>query len=115
MGLRQTPAELVEPLEDAKQLFRARAALNADDAGQDLAAGRFYMLTADPASAIAAFQTSLKLDPQIAVQYLLGGAYAQQGNLRAARQILETIPASDPQYEKAQRLLKAIAAQEAGH
>ena len=111
MGLRQPPSEYVEPLELAKQLFRARAALNADDAEQDLAAGRFYMILADPASAVAAFQTSLKLDPQVPVQYLLGGAYAQQGDLKAAKQILEAIPAGDPQYEKAQRLLKAIAAQ----
>jgi HEAT repeat protein len=114
MGMRQPPSEYVEPMELAKQLFRARAALNADDAEQDLAAGRFYMLTADPASAVAAFQTGLKLDPQIPVQYLLGGAYAAQGNLTLAKQILEAIPASDPQYQKAQRLLQAIAAQ-AGH
>jgi len=115
MGMRQPPSEYVEPLELAKQLFRARAALNADDAEQDLAAGRFYMLTADPASAVAAFQTSLKLDPQIPVQYLLGGAYAAQGNLALAKKVLEGIPASDGQYEKAQRLLQAIAAQAAGH
>jgi tetratricopeptide (TPR) repeat protein len=114
MGMRQAPGEYAEPLERAKQLFRARAALNADDADQDVAAGRFYMLTADPASAVAAFQTSLKLDPQIPVQYLLGGAYAEQGNLGAAKKILEAIPVSDPQYEKAQRLLKAIAAQAPG-
>ncbi|MEI9971249.1 MAG: HEAT repeat domain-containing protein [Ignavibacteriota bacterium] len=112
MGLRQPPSEYVEPLELAKQLFRARAALNSDDAEQDLAAGRFYMILSDPASAIAAFQTSLKLDPQIPVQYLLGGAYAAQGNMAAAKQVLEAIPMSDSQYEKAQRLLKAIAAQE---
>ena len=110
MGLRQTPSEFAEPMELAKQLFRARAALNSDDAEQDMAAGRFYMATADPASAVAAFQTSLKLDPQVPVRYLLGGAYAQQGNLTAAKEILESIPMSDPQYEKAQRLLQAIAA-----
>ena len=115
MGMREPPGEYVEPLERAKQLFRARAALNSDDADQDAAAGRFYMLTADPASAVAAFQTGLKLDPRIPLQYLLGGAYAEQGNLRAARQILEAIPSQDPQYEKAQRLLKAIAAQGPGH
>ena len=115
MGLRQPPSDYVEPLELAKQLFRARAALNADDAEQDLAAGRFYMLLADPASAVAAFQTGLKLDPQVPVQYFLGGAYAEQGNLTAATKILESIPANDAQYDKAQRLLKAIAAQAAGH
>jgi Tfp pilus assembly protein PilF len=49
------------------------------------------------------------------VQYLLGGAYAEQGNLSAAKIVLEAIPVSDPQYEKAQRLLKAIAAQTPGN
>jgi len=115
MGFRQPPSEYVEPMELAKQLFRARATLNADDAEQDLAAGRVYLLLADPVSAIAAFQTSLKLDPQVPAQYLLGGAYAEQGNLTAAKQILEAIPISDSQYDKAQRLLKAIAAKEGGH
>ena len=115
MGMRQPPSEYVGPLELAKQLVRARAALNSDDAEQDMAAGRFYLLTADPASAVAAFQTSLKLDPKIQAQYLLGSAYAAQGNLTAAKQVLEAIPAGDPQYEKAQRLLQAIAAQAAGH
>jgi predicted CXXCH cytochrome family protein len=115
MGLRQLPGEFGEPLARAEELFRARAALNADDADQDLAAGRFYLLTADPVSAIAAFQTSLKLDPQIPVQYLLGSAYAQKGDLRTATQILEAIPAGDPQYDRARRLLQAIAAQGSGH
>ena len=115
MGFRQPPGEFVEPLEAAKQMFRARAALNADDAEQDLAAGRFYLLLADPASAVTALETSLKLDPEVPAQYLLGGAYAQQGNLTAAKRILEAIPMSDSQYDKAQRLLKAIAAQEVGH
>ena len=115
MGVRQPPPGFVEPLELAKQLFRARAALNADDAEQEMAAGRFYMATADPASAVAAFQTSLKLDPEVPVKYLLGGAYAQMGNLTAAKEVLAAIPMTDPQYEKAQRLLQAIAAQAGGH
>ncbi len=112
MGLRQTPPEFVEPLDLAKQLFRARATLNSDDAEQDMAAGRFYMLTSDFASAIKSFQTSLKLDPQIPVQYLLGGAYAQQGDLKAARAVLQAIPMGDSQYENAQKLLQRIASQE---
>jgi predicted CXXCH cytochrome family protein len=111
MGMGPPAGEYGAPLARAIEMFRARAALNADDAGQDVAAGRFYLLTADPASAVAALQTSLQLDPEIPAQYLLGGAYAQQGNLTAAKQILEAIPGSDPQYQKAQRLLQAIAAQ----
>jgi cytochrome c-type biogenesis protein CcmH/NrfG len=111
MGLRQAPPEFVAPLDLAKQLFRARATLNSDDADQDMAAGRFYMLTADLPSAIKAFQTSLKLDPEVPVQYLLGSAYAQQGDLKAAKQVLEAIPMSNSQYESAQKLLQRIAGQ----
>jgi tetratricopeptide (TPR) repeat protein len=92
-------------------LYDARAALNSDDAGQQLAAGKFYFLSADPDRAIAAFRASLKLDPAIEAQYLLAGAYAEKSDLTEARKILEAIPASDPQYEKAQRLLKVILAQ----
>jgi tetratricopeptide (TPR) repeat protein len=115
LGMRQPPSEYIEPLELAEQLFRARAALNADDAEQDMAAGRFYLLLAEPAAAVTALQTSLKLDPQIPVQYLLGGAYAAEGNLAAAKEILEAIPARDSQYQKAQRLLQKIAEQEVRH
>jgi HEAT repeat protein len=110
IGLRELPGSDGERLERAKQMFRARAALNSDDAEQDAAAGRFYLLSSDPASAVAAFQASLKVDPQIPVQYLLGGAYYEQGNLAVAKAILEAIPSGDPQYDKAQRLLKTIAA-----
>jgi hypothetical protein len=35
--------------------------------------------------------------------------------LRTARRILESIAAGDPQYERAQRLLKAIEAKEGKH
>jgi thioredoxin-like negative regulator of GroEL len=53
---------------------------------------------------------SLMQDPTTPAQYLLGGAYAQQGDLKTARAILESIPPGDGQYERAQRLLQAIAA-----
>jgi len=111
LGVRQPPAEFVEPLELAEKLVRQRAELNSDDAEQDIAAGRFYLLTADPTRAVAAFRTGLKLDPEAPVQYLLAGAYAEAGNLAAAKQILDGIPAGDPQYDKAQRLLQAIGKQ----
>jgi len=113
MGLHQLPGGDGERLELAKQLFRARAALNSDDAEQDAAAGKFYLVTEDPASAVAALRASLQLDPQIPVQYLLAGAYYEQRNFPVAKQILEAIPVGDPQYDKAQRLLKVIASQAA--
>jgi predicted Zn-dependent protease len=52
---------------------------------------------------------SLRLDPQAAVQYLLGYAYAQLGEISHAREILTAIPEADPQYPAAQNLLHGLA------
>jgi tetratricopeptide (TPR) repeat protein len=98
-------------MKSARLLYEARLSLGADDAGQQVAAGRFYLLSADPDRAITALRASLKLDPAAEAQYFLAGAYAEKNDLVEARKILETIPANDPQYEKAQRLLKVIQAQ----
>jgi predicted CXXCH cytochrome family protein len=111
LGFRELPGEDGERLKSARILYDARAALNADDARQQVAAGKFYFLSAEPDRAIAAFRASLKLDPAMEAQYLLAGAYAEKSDLTEARKILEAIPAGDPQYEKAQRLLKVILAQ----
>jgi tetratricopeptide (TPR) repeat protein len=105
MGVRQLPGEDGARLARAEQLYRARAQLNADDAGQQLAAGQFFFLTSDLDSAVAAFRASLKLDPQMPARYYLGRALAQKGELQAARQVLQAIPPNDLQYQAAQRLL----------
>lgn len=110
-GVRQLPGADGGRFELAKQVFRARAEHNSDDAAQQIAAGKFYYLAGDFTSAVQAFQASVKLDPEIPAQYLLAAAYASQGQLVKAREILATIPPGDVQYDKAQRLLKAIAEQ----
>jgi predicted CXXCH cytochrome family protein len=98
-----------ERLENAQQLYRARAQLNADDAMQQLGAGKFYLLTGDPVSALGALETSLKLDPEVPAQYLLAYAHAVRGEYQKAREVLQTIPPTDSQYTRAQELLRAIA------
>jgi HEAT repeat protein len=110
LGIRQLPGEDGERFEQAKQVFRARAELNSDDAAQLLGAGKFYLLTGDPVTAVGALQNSLKLDPEIPARYYLAYAKAQQGHLDEARQILEAIPPTDSQYANAQNLLKTLAA-----
>jgi len=114
LRIRELPGEEGTRFKEAQELFRARIALNSDDAEQNLAAGRFFLLTSDPARAVAAFKASLVQDPTVPAQYLLGGAYAEQGDYKTARRILESIPAGDGQYERAQRLLRVIEAKEAG-
>lgn len=108
LGIRELPGEDGQRLERAKELFRARAEANSDDAEQEIGAGRFYYLTGDIPRAISAFRTSLRIDPQSPAQYLLAAAYIQKGDVPKAREILLTIPPADSQYDKAQRLLKAI-------
>jgi predicted CXXCH cytochrome family protein len=115
VGIRDVPGEEIDRFKSAQGLFRARMTLNSDDAEQNVAAGKFYLLSADPARAITAFRTSLIQDPTAPAQYLLGGAYAEQGDLKTARQILESIPPADGQYDRAQRLLRAIEAKQPAH
>jgi hypothetical protein len=115
MGFRQPPGEYVEPLEAAKQMFRARAALNADDAEQDMAAGRFYLLLADPASAVVALETSLKLDPAGSGAVPVGRRLRATGESDGGEADSGSHPHERFAIPKAQRLLKAIAAQNAGH
>ena len=105
MGVRGLPAEDEPWFENAKKLYRARAALDSDDAQQQFAAGRFFELSGDTDSAIAAFRAALKLDDTIPARYYLARALARKGNIRSAREMLQGIPANDPQYPAAQRLL----------
>jgi len=111
LGVKDLPGEDGLRFERARQIYRARAELNVDDVEQQMGAGRFYLLTGDPERALSALETSLRLDPQAPARYLLAAAYVQQGEAAKAREVLLTIPATDPDYAKAQRLLKAIDAQ----
>ena len=108
-GIGQLPGEDGVRLDQAKQLFRARAQLNADDPEQQLGAGKFYLLSGDAVTAAGALEGSLKLDPEVPARYYLAYAYAQQGRLAEARKLLQSIHQADPQYPRAQRLLQALA------
>jgi predicted Zn-dependent protease len=89
-------------------LYRARADLNSDDPGQQIASGRFFLLDGDPLRAIAAFRACLKLDPAAPAQYLLADAYLKAGQSAEARRILQEIAPRNSQYLEAQRLLQQI-------
>ena len=78
---------------------------------QLLGAGKFYLLTGDPVTAIGALQNSLKLDPEIPAKYFLAYAKAQQGQHRRSQTAPRNgIPSTDSQYTNAQTLLKILAA-----
>ena len=73
-----------------------------------MGAGKFYLLAGDPVTAVKSLESSLKLDPEVQAQFYLGYAYAQQGDWAKARTVLGGITAADPQYERAQALLRNI-------
>jgi tetratricopeptide (TPR) repeat protein len=111
MGVKQLPGEDGERLKLAEQVYEARAEHHSDDAGQQIAAGRFYLLIGDIAKAVDALELSLKLEPAAPAQYLLAYGYAQQGHVPQARELLKSISPSDSQYPSAQRLLQVLASQ----
>jgi predicted CXXCH cytochrome family protein len=108
-GIRELPGDDGMRFEAAKRLYDARVQFAADDAQQQIAAGRFYLLLTDPVRAILALEAALRADPAAPGQYLLAGAYVQLKEYGRARSILQTIPPGDQQYDKAQRLLEVLA------
>lgn len=110
IGVQHLPGEDGERFEQAKELYHARAELNSDDAQQQFAAGRFYFLAGEMDRAVKAFGDSLKLDGKIPARYALAESLAQQGHQKESQQVLEEIPHSDPQYNRAQQLLATLKA-----
>lgn len=108
LGVRDLPGEDGQRFERAKQAYAERAALSADDPVQQFAAGRFFYLAGDGAKAIAAWTATLKLDPDSPAKLYLAYAYAQQGHVAEARQMLTAIPPADPRYQRAQALLSKL-------
>jgi predicted CXXCH cytochrome family protein len=108
LGVRDFQPPFAEPFREALRLYAARAEMNTDDAQQQLAAGRFFLLTGDPAKAANALSASLKIDKATPARYYLAQAYIQQQKPEQARAILQEIPQSDPQYSSARALLRSI-------
>jgi tetratricopeptide (TPR) repeat protein len=115
MGVKPFPGEDGARFERAKELYRARAELNSDDAGQQLAAGRFFFLAGDMEESAAAFRAAMKLDPATPAQYLLARALYGKADYAGALQVLKTIPRSDAQYAPAEQLAAEIEAKDPVH
>jgi predicted CXXCH cytochrome family protein len=107
-GVNELTGEDGRRFAEARSLYAARAQLNSDDAAQQFAAGRFFLLTGDPARASQSLTGSLNMDPATPARYLLAYALAQQGKYAEARALLDKISPPDPQYAKARALLKAM-------
>ncbi len=109
IGIRDLPGEDGVRFNKAKELYAGRAEFNTDDASQQFAAGRFFLLTNNPARAETAFRNALALEPSTPATYFLASALAQLGKYADARVMLDTIRPSDPQYSSAQALRRTIA------
>ena len=108
LGIRSLSGKDGELLASARSLYDSRAKLNTDDAAQQFAAGRFFQLSGDDAKAAPAFEGSLKLNPDSTTRYLLAAVIARLGRVEEARKLLEEIRLGDPQYQRAQALLKSL-------
>jgi tetratricopeptide (TPR) repeat protein len=108
LGVKTLPGDDGVRFEAAKQLYQKRAELNSDDANQQFSVGRFYLMLDNGASAAQALNLTLRLDPQAPAQYYLAYAYAEQRQYDEARAVIARIPATDPQFAKAQELYRAI-------
>ena len=108
IGVQKFAGPAGERYEEAKELYRARAELNSDDADQQFAAGKFFFLAGDMENAAAAFQNTLKLDPEMRVRYLLGRALNEKGDVAGARTVLQSVPRDDPEFAATQRLLAEL-------
>ena len=109
LGVKDLPGEDGKLFAESLALYAKRAELNSDDAANQFAAGRFFLLTGDPARAAQWLGNSLKMNPDTPAGYFLAYALAQQGKYAEARTLLEKVGPSDPQYANSQALLKAIA------
>lgn len=112
IGVQKLSGDDGQRFEQAKELYRARAELNSDDAQQQFASGRFYLLAGEMNRAVSAFRGSLKLDPKLPARYGLAQALAQEGDEKQAQQILKEIAPGDPEYTRAQQLLATLEARD---
>lgn len=113
MGANRVAPQDSDAFEQAKQLYRARAELHADDPQQQFAAGKFYLVAGDLNLALSSFRIAIKLDPNVEAQYYVGVTLARSGQFREARQALQAVAPNDAQYTAAQRLEAQIALREA--
>ncbi len=95
--------------EAAKRLYAARAATSPDHAPTQLSIGKFHILNRDLASAAAAFEASLHLDPdQKDATYYRAVARLGEGRKEEARELLRQIGPDSSYYSSAQALLSTL-------
>ena len=109
LGIQTLEGEAGVKFDAAKKIYTERAATSPDHAPTQLALGKFHVLNHDLASAAAAFEASLKLDPdQKDALYYQAIARLGEGRIEEARRLLEDIDAKSDFHQAARALLATL-------
>jgi predicted CXXCH cytochrome family protein len=109
LGVQTLEGEAGVKFDAAKKLYAQRAATSPDHAPTQLALGKFHVLNHDLASAAAAFETSLKLDPaQKDAVYYRALVSLGEGRKDEARGLLSQVGKESSYYASAQALLSTL-------
>jgi cytochrome c-type biogenesis protein CcmH/NrfG len=93
----------------AKKIYAERAATSPDHAPPQLALGKFHVLHRDLASAAAAFEASLKLDPgQPDAVYYRAIVRLGEGRKDEARELLKQVGSESSFHAAAMALLQTL-------
>jgi tetratricopeptide (TPR) repeat protein len=109
LGVQTLEGEANLKFDAAKKIYAERAATSPDHAPTQLALGKFHVLNRDLASAAAAFEASLRLDPeQKDAVYYRALARLGEGRTEEARQLLEEVDEKSAFHETARVLLATL-------
>jgi hypothetical protein len=109
LGVRSLEGEAGVKFEAAKKIYAERAATSPDHAPTQLVLGKFYLLNRDLSSAAAAFEASLKLDPdQKDAVYYQAIARLGQGRVEESRRLLEAVDEKSDFHQAARALLATL-------
>lgn len=114
LGVARPPGDDGRRFDQAAEEYLARAAILADDGSEQFNAGAMYLAAGKAQAAIGAFQSALRLDREVPAAYGLACAYVQAGRIDDAIRTLRVIPAKDPYFAAAQRLMVALAGSRKG-
>ena len=109
LGIQTLEGEANLKFDAAKKIYAERAATSPDHAPTQLALGKFHVLNRDLAAAAAAFEASLKLDPeQKDALYYQAIARLGEDRVEEARRLLEAVDEKSEFHQAARALLATL-------
>jgi len=109
LGIQRLEGEDGLRFEAAKKIYVTRAETSPDHAPTQLQLGKFHLLNRDLTSAAAAFEASLKLDPdQKDAVYYQAIARLGEGRVKESRRLLEAVDEKSDFHQAARALLATL-------